>query len=208
MLFSDLATIYCSVNHELPPKSKLNSWKFITGLLLILQSLIKSFTGNYFWEQGAIAIALAAVVFNMTELCRFSIRSWLFTKLEDLRNNRKTNLCSVVLVVLFVAFVFLWIKLLSNTAVRQLDIEQITNLTNKCPRCLENLTINQSSLMGLYYLYAVPGYLIALSLMSNSKSKKKYVSFTKGQRRARFVLVSFFRSAFAVPIIFIYVARR
>lgn len=205
MLFSDLSTIYRSVNKAQSSGKKLISWKFIAGILLLIQCLIKSFTGNYFLEQTLISICLAGFIQTITELARYPIRKWLFKKLDDLRNNRTNNLWSLAIVLLSIVFVYLWIRILTRANVRLIDAEQEKNLTKKCPKCIGNMI--QFSLMGVYYMYAVPGFLIAVSLMSNSKSKQQYVSLSTRQRRVRFCLVSVFRSAFAVPILMIYTLR-
>lgn len=121
-------------------------------------------------EQSVISICLAGVILGLTELGRFRIRKWLFRKLDDLRNNRSNNLCSLLMVLMSVVFVFFWIRILSGMTLRSLDQEQTKNLAAKCPKCIGSMT--QNSLMGVYYMYAVPGFIIAVSLMSNSKSKQ------------------------------------
>ena len=116
------------------------------------------------------------VIVQITEMGRYPVRRWLFRKLDQVRNNRSSNLCSLLIVALTILFIYFLVRILSNTSVRELSLDQMTNLSQKCPGCVNKIA--QSSLMGLYYLYAVPGFLIAVSLMSNSKSKQKYVSLS------------------------------
>lgn len=202
VFLNDLRNIYKGLNWRTPSKLQLRIYYFIFGILVLVESFVRMYSGVHYYGECVCGLLLALTVFFTLEFYRRPVRKYLYRKYDMVRSNFFAQIWSMILPIFFYILFFLFNSWVINRKPRDLTLVEKRNI-EKCPNCKTG-GLEKTSTVGLIAAYYIPGMILCFSIMSFNKTTKKKHMFTTTKKILRFIFNTFFRILTITPLFLVY----